>query len=257
MKPNNLLTATIITRNAATTLERCLQSVVWVDEIIVIDSGSNDNTLEIAKKLAHKVKYHEWAGFGAQKRYAANLATNNWILSIDADEWLSPELTSSIQKLMQQQSIPNAGYLMNCRNQFMDQWLLHGEGYPDSHLRLFDRRYGNWQERSVHEQVEINGTIGHLKGDLLHQSAQSLSQYLIKQNNYTQLQAELLYAQGKKATIIDLLLRPVWRFIRIYFLRLGILDGIPGLVHVMIGCFNTFSKYAKLRELQTMDKSQI
>jgi glycosyltransferase involved in cell wall biosynthesis len=243
------LSVAVITLNAAASLARCLQSVPWADEILVVDSGSSDATLEIARRVAHRVEHHDWAGYGAQKRYAASLARHDWVLSLDADEWLSPELAASLQALLER-GPDRSGYLLNCRNGFMGRWLLHGEGYPDPHLRLFDRRRGNWQERTIHEQVLVQGPVGRLAGDLLHQSAQSLSDYLAKQNRYTQLQAELLHRQGRRAGWSHLVLRPLWRFLRLYLLRRGFLDGIPGLVHIVIGCFNTFSKYAKLRELQ-------
>jgi glycosyltransferase involved in cell wall biosynthesis len=243
------LSVTVITLNAGHCLRRCLESVAWADEIVVVDSGSEDDTLLIAGRYAHRLEQRAWPGYGAQKRYAAELAQHHWILSLDADEWLSAELAAAIQRLMRQGPTAS-GYLLNCRNRFLGRWLLHGEGYPDPHLRLFDRRRGNWQQRVIHEQVEINGPLGRLSGDLLHDSAASLSAYLEKQNRYTQLQAELLFAAGKRAGWSHLLLRPLWRFVRLYLLKRGFLDGSPGLIHIVIGCFNTFSKYAKLRELQ-------
>jgi glycosyltransferase involved in cell wall biosynthesis len=239
----------VITLNAAATLERCLASVGWADEILVVDSGSSDATLELAQRLAHRVEHNDWPGYGAQKRHATRLARYDWILSLDADEWVSEELGAAIQTLLRR-GPDKAGYLINCRNRFMGRWLLHGEGYPDPHLRLFDRRRGNWQDRVIHEQVLVDGPVGRLQGDLLHESAQSLTDYLDKQNRYTQLQAELLWREGRRAGWPALLLRPFWRFLRLYLIKRGFLDGVPGLAHVMIGCFNTFSKYAKLRELQ-------
>ena len=252
---NTLITVTIITKNAGATLERCLNSVSWANEIIVIDSGSTDNTLQIAKNLAHRVEYHEWLGYGMQKRHAVNLATHNWILSIDADEWLSEKLTISIQNLLRNDP-KHPGYIFNRCNYFMGHWIRYGEGYPDPHLRLFNRLYGNWQDLPVHEQVIITGTTGKLAGDLLHDSASSLEEYLIKQNHYTHTQAKLLWQKGQRVTLLHLILRPLWRFIRLYILRLGFLDGIPGLVHISIGCFNTLIKYAKLYELQTNNKNK-
>lgn len=242
------ITATVITLNMGHCLERCLRSLDWADEILVVDSGSTDDTLEIARRYTHRVEHHDWPGYGAQKRHAAQRASHEWILSLDADEWLSPELSASIQDL-QRQGPAAAGYLLNCRNRFMGRWLLHGEGYPDPHLRLFDRRRGNWQDRVIHEQVLVQGTVGRLDGDLLHDSAPSLSAYLQKQNHYTQLQARLMFEAGKRAGWSHLVLRPLWRFIRLYLLKRGFLDGAPGFIHIVIGCFNTFSKYAKLREL--------
>lgn len=243
------ITVTIITKNAAATLERCLNSVAWADEIIVVDSGSKDATLAIAKRLAQRVEHQAWPGYGMQKRYAVSLASNDWILAIDADEWLSPELIATIQNLFNAEP-KAAGYNINCRNYFMGQWLKYGEGYPDPHLRLFNRRYGNWQELPIHEQVLIIGPIGQLQGDLLHESALSLEDYIAKQNRYTQMQAELLWQNGQRASLVQLILRPFWRCIRLCLLRGGCLDGVPGMVHIGIGCFNTFIKYAKLWELE-------
>lgn len=246
------LSVTVITRDAAATLARCLESVAWADEILVVDSGSQDATLAIAGRLASRVEHRDWLGYGAQKRHAAERVRHDWVLSLDADEWVSPELAAAIQDLLRQGPAA-AGYLINCRNRFLGRWLGHGEGYPDPHLRLFDRRRGNWRPQPIHEQVEVQGPVGRLSGDLLHESAQSLSDYLAKQNRYTQLQAELLWQQGRRAGPAHLVLRPLWRFLRLYLLKGGCLDGVPGLVHIGIGCFNTFSKYAKLRELQLQD----
>lgn len=136
----------------------------------------------------------------------------------------------------------------------MGTWLRHGEGYPDPHLLLFNRQYGNWQDLPIHEQVIVTGSIGTLTGDLLHESASSIQEYITKQNLYTQIQAQLLWQQGKRTNLLHLILRPLWRFLRLYILKLGFLDGIPGLVHISIGCFNTFIKYAKLYELQIRTK---
>ncbi|KOR29622.1 hypothetical protein TI04_08165 [Achromatium sp. WMS2] len=246
------ITVTVITRDATATLERCLKSATWADEILVIDSGSTDNTVSMAQGLASRVEYHPWSGYGAQKRYAVEIARHDWILSIDADEWLSDELAVAIQNLFTNGNPANSGYTMNCRNRFLGRWLWYGEGYPDPHLRLFNRKYGNWQDRPVHEQVIVSGNTGWIKGDLCHESASSLLNYLAKQNHYTQLQAEIMWQNGKHAHMFNLIINPLWRFIRMYILKLGFLDGIPGLVHISIGCFNTFIKYAKLWELGKM-----
>jgi len=131
----------------------------------------------------------------------------------------------------------------------MGRWLKHGEGYPDLSVRLFDREHAGWSSDPVHEKVVAHGPVGQLNGDLLHESETGLADYIAKQNRYTSLHAEALYARGKRAGAARLLFSPLSRFVKFYFLRLGFLDGVPGLVHITIGCWNSFMKYAKLREL--------
>lgn len=239
--------AVIITRNAASCIEPCLQSVVFADEILVVDSGSTDATIEIARRYGARVLYQDWLGYGPQKRFAVAQAKNPWVLSLDADERVSDELSESIRRELS--SPRHRAYEFPRRNRFMGRWLRHGEGYPDWSLRLFHRDHANWSDDPIHEKVVTSGSVGRLHGDLLHESEQGIADYLAKQNRYTSLQAEQLYARGQRAGAGKLLLSPLFRFIKFYFLRLGFLDGVPGLVHIAIGCFNSFSKYAKLVEL--------
>ena len=141
-------------------------------------------------------------------------------------------------------------------NKFMGRFLKHGEGYPDWSLRLFDRRQARWSDDAVHEKVLYQSSIGTLAGDLLHESGEDIAVYLQKQNRYTSLQAEILFQAGKQAGPAKLLFSPLFRFVRFYLLKRGCLDGLPGLVHILIGCFNSFSKYAKLIELNRIHRSQ-
>ena len=136
------------------------------------------------------------------------------------------------------------------RNRFLGRWLRHGEGYPDLSLRLFNREHANWSDDPVHEKVVAGTAVGRLKGDLLHESESGIADYIAKQNRYTTLQAEALHARGKRAGVLRLVFSPLFRFIKFYFLRLGFLDGLPGLIHILIGCQNSFYKYAKLLELE-------
>ena len=241
------LSVVIITLNAARAIEACLKSVAWADDIVVVDSGSSDDTADIARRHRARVVQQDWLGYGPQKRFAVAQAKNPWVLSLDADERLSDELSESIRHEL---AAPrHRAYEFPRRNRFMGRWLRHGEGYPDWSPRLFHRDHANWSDDPIHEKVVTGGTIGRLHGDLLHESEQGIADYLAKQNRYTSLQAEQLYARGKHAGAGKMLLSPLFRFIKFYFLRLGFLDGVPGLVHIAIGCFNSFSKYAKLIEL--------
>lgn len=242
------LSAVIITYNAAGQLDSCLSSLPPVEEILVMDSGSTDETHSIAEKHSARFVHQDWLGYGAQKQAAVDMATNDWVLCIDADEWLSDRLKASIMQAMQKPD--HTAYAFPRCNRFMGRWLRHGEGYPDISLRLFDRRHARWSDDPIHEKVEASGTIGQLQGDLMHESASSLEDYLAKQNRYTTLQAEQMYERGKQAGAGKLIFNPLFRFVKFYCFRLGFLDGLPGLVHISIGCFNTFTKYTKLIDMQ-------
>lgn len=237
----------IITRNAAALLPTCLASASFADEIIVVDSGSTDDTVTIARAHGARIIEQAWLGFGRQKQFAVTQARNDWVLCLDADERVSGELKQSIQTALA--APQHHAYEMPRRNRFMGRWLHHGEGYPDLNLRLFDRRYAQWSDDAVHEHVLTRAAVGKLTGDLLHESQVNLREYLEKQNRYTSLQAERLYARGRRGSIAKLILSPILRFLKFYFLRLGFLDGVPGLVHILIGCQNSFMKNAKLLEL--------
>lgn len=246
------LSVSIITRNAARHLAACLESVKFADDIVVVDSGSDDATIEIARRYGARVFYQEWLGYGRQKRFAVMQARHAWVLCLDADEHVSDRLRTSIQSELMAPKF--SAYRMARCNRFMGRWLKHGEGYPDWSLRLFQREHANWSEDSIHEQVITHAPIGTLRGDLLHESESGIADYLDKQNRYTSLQAQALHARGKRTDPIKMLLSPLFRFLKFYFLRLGFLDGVAGLVHISIGCFNTFSKYAKLAELNRRDR---
>ena len=248
MQQKTSLSVVIIALNAASQIEACLKSAVFADEIVVVDSGSRDETREIALKYGARVVHQDWLGFGRQKQFAVEQASHDWVLCLDADERVGEVLRASIEAAL---SAPRFhAYRMPRCNRFMGCWLKHGEGYPDWSLRLFDRRFARWSEDAVHEKVISTSPVGSLQGDLLHESEESLATYLDKQNRYTSLQAEELFQQGKRATIGRLVGSPLLRFVKFYFIRLGFLDGVPGLVHILIGCFNSFCKYAKLIALR-------
>ena len=242
------VSAVLVTRNAAAQLGACLESLAFAEETVVVDSGSADETCKIAAHHGARVVQKDWMGFGRQKQFAVEQAKHDWVLCLDADERVSPRLARSIGRAL---SAPQAPvYRMPRRNRFLGRWLSHGEGYPDWSTRLFDRREARWSDDPVHEKVLYAVTPGTLSGDLLHDSAEDLAAYLAKQNRYTTLAAEQLFERGRKAGAADLLFSPAVRFFKFYLLRLGFLDGVPGLVHISIGCMNSYLKYAKLIELQ-------
>lgn len=238
------LSVVIITLNAAAQLAGCLESVAFADEIVVMDAGSRDGTREIAAHWGARVIHRDWLGFGRQKQAAVAAAVNDWVLCLDADERVSASLAASLRTTLA--APPLQAYHMARCNRFMGRWLRHGEGYPDWSLRLFSRRHARWSDDDVHEKVICATPVGKLEGDLLHESAETLGAYLAKQNHYTTLQAETLFQRGRQATAVNLVLAPLFRFVKFYLWRGGFRDGVPGLVHIAIGCFNSFCKYAKL-----------
>jgi glycosyltransferase involved in cell wall biosynthesis len=238
----------VITQDAAAQLADCLASAAFADEIVVVDSGSRDDTVEIARRCGARVVERAWPGYGAQKNFVVREARHDWVLCLDADERVSPELAAAIAATMAQPPAAPA-YAMARRNRFLGRWLAHGEGYPDWNVRLFDRRRGRWTEDPVHEHVVADGPVARIGGDLLHASAESLDAYVAKQNRYTTLQAEAMYARGERAGLARLMLSPLARFFRFYVLKLGFLDGAAGFAHIAIGSFASFLKYAKLRAL--------
>ena len=219
----------LITQNAAAQLPECLASVAFADEVVVVDSGSSDGTAEVAARYGARVVQKEWMGFGPQKQFAVAQATHDWVLCLDADERVSPELAASVVRALAAPEAPV--YRMARRNRFLGRWLRHGEGYPDWSPRLFDRRQARWSDDTVHEKVLYAVSPGTLDGDLLHESAEDLGRYLEKQNRYTTLAAEELHRRGQRAGLAELALSPLLRFMKFYLLRLGFLDEI-GRAHV-------------------------
>jgi glycosyltransferase involved in cell wall biosynthesis len=238
------LTVTLITLNAARQLEACLASVRdWADEIVVLDSGSTDGTVELAESFGARIIVQPWLGFGPQKNAAVEAASNDWVLCLDADERVSPPLAQAIRGLGAEPTF--RAYRFARANRFMGRTLRHGEGYPDWSLRLFHRKVARWSDDTVHEKVITHADVGTLAGDLMHESAESLSTYLTKQNRYTDLQAEALAASTEAIGAKQVVLAPLVRFFKFYVVKQGFRDGLPGFVHIAIGCMNTLMKYAK------------
>ena len=242
------ITVAIISHNAAAVIQACLESVSFADDIVLVDSASVDETIEIARRFGARILQHEWQGFGLQKQFAISQARHDWVLCVDTDERVTPALAQSLRTVFGKPMYK--AYQMPRCNRFMGCWLRHGEGYPDWSMRFFDRRFAGWSDDAVHEKVMTSESVGRLAGDLLHESAEDLGTYLSKQNRYTTLQADALFEQGKRSSVIQVVSSPLARFGKFYFFRLGFLDGLPGLVHIAIGCYNSFIKYAKLYERQ-------
>ena len=242
------LTVAIIALNAGAQIGPCLASVGFADEVLVVDSGSTDDTVEVARRHGGRVETKEWLGFGRQKQHAVSIAKNDWVLCLDSDERVTEELAQSIRSAFATRRYK--AYRMARRNRFLGAWLAHGEGYPDWTLRLFHRNFAGWSNDEVHEAVLTTAEVGRLDGDLLHDSAEDIATYVAKQNRYTTLHAQALYNQGVRVGYWRLVASPLARFVKFFIFRRGFLDGGPGFAHIVIGCHATFLKYLKLIELQ-------
>jgi len=245
------LSLVVITRDAAPEIAACIASASFAAETVVVDSGSRDDTVEVARASGARVVHRDFLGFGPQKTFAVGQAAHDWVLCLDADERVSPELADSIRALFSGGPPQAPACAMARRNRFLGRWLAHGEGYPDWNVRLFDRRRARWTDDPVHEHVVADGPVVRLAGDLMHASAESIEAYVAKQNRYTTLQARALHARGERASLARMALSPMVRFLRFYVLKAGFLDGAAGFAHIAIGAFASFLKYTKLRGLET------
>lgn len=240
------ISATIITYNEQNNIARAIESLRFCDEVVVVDSGSVDRTVEIADKLGARVLEHPWHGFAKQKNFAAEEARFDWIFSIDADESLSEALEGEMWQLKKHGPQHDA-YTVPRLAQYLGRWILHSGWYPDRKIRLYNRQKGHWVGSYVHERVQVAGTIGHLESNLLHFTCDSLSQHLETMNRYTTLAAQQLAAEGVQIGWRHLLLDPPWTFFRSYFVNRGFLDGMEGLAIAYMASLYNFIKYAKAR----------
>ena len=242
------ISATIITFNEERNISRVIESLRCCDEIFVLDSGSNDRTVEIASKLGARVVDASWHGYAAQKNIAADLAANDWIFSIDADESLSEALEAEIWQI--KKAGPEFdGYTVPRLAQYLGRWIMHSGWHPDRKVRLFNRNRAKWVGEFVHESVKVDGSVGHLKSNLLHFTCSSLSEHVRTMNSYTTLAAQEIAARRKVVPFSKLLLDPPWTFFQTYVLKLGFLDGVEGLTIAYMAAFYNYVKYAKARHM--------
>lgn len=239
------LSVVVVTLNEESNIGDCLETVSWADEIVVVDCHSQDRTREIARKYTHKIYTTEAKGFGQLKNHAISKATCDWVLSLDADERVTPELAREIGKTIAKPSFE--GYAISRKAYFLGRWMRHGGWYPGYVVRLFQREGGMFSNDLVHESLIMNGKVGRLKEDLLHYTDPNLSHYMEKLERYTSLAAEELSRRGSLFRLRHLLHPPLF-FLKMYFLRAGFLDGIHGLILSLLSGFHVLLKYAKLWE---------
>ena len=243
------LSVTIITKNEAADLAAALESVRWADEIVVVDSESTDDTVSIARRVTDRVFVRPWPGYIEQKNYAASVATNDWILSLDADERVTPALAKEIQDVLQHPT--HAAYRMPRVTWHLGRWIRSTDWYPDRQLRLFDRRTAKWTGRYVHETLTVDGSVGELTGELQHFAYRNIADHLETIDRYTTYWARQTHESGRRASYLQMAVHPPLAFFRNYFARGGIRDGIPGLIVSAMNAYYVFIKLAKLRELNS------
>ncbi len=248
------LSVIVITKNEEGNIRECLESVRWASEVVVVDGGSVDSTVEIATSMGAKVHIRPWEGYGAAKNFALSQCTGAWVLWLDADERVTDSLAGEMQSIVGKGVGDFAGYEVARRAYFLNRWIKHCGWYPGYVLRLFKRETGRFTEDRVHERLEVRGIVGHLQSDLLHYTDPNLHHYFEKFNRYTSLGAEEMVDKGKNFGIADLIFRPIWVFIRMYMIRRGFLDGIQGFILCVLSAAYVFTKYAKLWELSLYGK---
>ena len=241
----------IITLNEASNLERCIRSVPFADDVVVVDSGSTDGTPEIAKRLGATVVVEEWRGFRAQKQRATDLCKHNWVLSLDADEELSAEAAAELSALLQSPELnQHDGYNFPRLSWNLGRWIRHGGWYPDLQLRLYDRTRTSWQGGDkVHERVSATN-IKRLTHPIFHYPFPTHAEQVSTNNRYSGLGAEELRARGKKFSVLKLVFKPISKFLETYLIKRGFMDGLPGFIIAVGAAYSVFLKFAKLWEIE-------
>jgi (heptosyl)LPS beta-1,4-glucosyltransferase len=244
------LSVTVITKNEAGDIAAALESVAWADELLVVDSHSTDDTVSIARRYTERVEVRDWPGYVAQKNYAASAASHDWILSLDADERVTPELAAEIRRTLAAGLPDHAGYRIPRVTWHLGRWIRSTDWYPDPQLRLYDRRAARWQGRYVHESVAVDGPVGRLRGELQHYAYRDISDHLETIDRYSTYAAREMNERGRRASWLDLIAHPPLAFLRNYLIRGGIADGVPGLIISAMNAHYVLLKFAKLWDLR-------
>jgi len=244
------ISACITAGNEEDKIRRCIESLGWCDEIVVVDSFSTDRTVDICKEYTDRVYQHEWLGYIGQKNLIREMAQYPWVLFLDADEEVSPELRDEILAEFEKGPGPIMGYQFPRQVYYLGKWIRHGEWYPDIKLRLFRKDHGRSEGQEPHDHVVVNGPVKTLKGHLRHYTYDDMRDHIETVNRFSTITAQEKSLQGKRFRWIDVIFRPPLRFIKAYFLRRGFMDGAPGFIIAIVSAFGVFVKYAKMWELE-------
>ncbi len=250
------ISACLTVANEEHTIRRCLESLFWVDEIVVVDSFSRDRTVEICKEYTDKVYQHEWLGYVGQKDLIKKMATHPWILFIDADEEISPQLREEILREFETgENRKYAGYEFPRKVFFLGRWIHHGEWWPDIKLRLYLKDKGICTGKEPHDHVIVDGPVKRLKGCLYHYTYDDITDQIMTLNRFSSIAALGMQKDGRSFFLTDILFRPIFRFFKGYILKRGFLDGIRGFIIAVVSAFGVFLKYAKLWELKANEST--
>jgi glycosyltransferase involved in cell wall biosynthesis len=251
------LTVTVVTLNEADNIGRCLESVGWAEELLVVDSGSDDGTRDIARDHGARILEHEWAGMVDQKQFATDRATHDWILNLDADEWVDEELARAVRDVLEADPPETTSYEVNRKSRYLGQWLEHGSWYPDRIVRLFNRNATHWGGYDPHAHVEPTQSVERLPGHVRHVPYDNLRDHLNFINDYTDTMADRKDEKGQTGSIFSAVSHSSFKFLRDLLLKRGILDGRAGIVSAFMGSWYVFLKYAKLWERQNVDRDYL
>ncbi|HMQ69123.1 MAG TPA: glycosyltransferase family 2 protein [Ignavibacteria bacterium] len=250
----DLITGVIICKNEEDNIEEAIKSILWCDEVIIVDAFSTDKTVEIIKKQPVKLLQNEWKGFADQRKYVLSKVKTEWVLSIDADERCTKELEKEIRQKISQKDLKEDGFFIPRKSYFLNKWIKHGGWYPNYQMRVFRKSSAEVSDRKVHESYTVNGFTGKFKNDLLHYTVTSLSEYVTRINKYSDLSA-IEKLNKKKIGFFDILILPRIAFFKQFIIKGNFLDGTEGL---MVSKFHMITKllnYMKIRELQNMTES--
>lgn len=250
------ISATVITFNEEDNIAAALESLAWADEIIVVDSESTDRTVEIARRFTDRIFVQAWPGYTAQKNFAAQQSSFDWVFSLDADERVSEGLAAELQKLKQATEPAVAAFEMPRLTYYLGRWIRHSGWYPDHKVRLYNRKTASFEGEFVHESVKVNGRTERLSGDILHYTVRNASDHHQRIDRYTTLAARELYQKGKRATRLSLLISPASAFLRSYIIKLGFLDGAQGVAIARFAAHYVFLKNLKLWEMNKKTSSE-
>ena len=256
MREDNKISACVTAFNEEDKIGRCLKSLTWCDEIIVVDSFSTDRTVEICREFTDRVYQHEWLGYIGQKNLIRGMAAHPWILFLDADEEVSPALRATIEQMFEDNPRAYNGYEFPRMVNYLGRWIRYGEWYPDTKLRLFLKDYGKSAGREPHDHVLVEGPVKFISDPIFHYTYDDISDHISTMNRFSSITAAEKYREGIRFHWVDILVRPYWRFFKAYILKRGFLCGRHGLLIALVSTFAVTVKYYKLWEIEQQERAK-